>query len=115
MLNSIPGPVDLVDNTFRQICCALKLELELGHPPGAPYPTFRLFVCSGFSFAIPSEDLSQSRLEARFSGRPVLRFEPSFEVLNVNSVSNLGLSHNNRNSRLAAAHLIDPIVFAKYP
>jgi hypothetical protein len=38
MLNSIPEPVDLVGNAFRQVCCALKLELELGHPPGAPRP-----------------------------------------------------------------------------
>jgi transposase len=39
MLNSIPEPVDLVGNAFRQVGCALKLALELGHPPGAPRPT----------------------------------------------------------------------------
>src|SRR6516162_7122743 len=39
MLNSIPEPVDPVGNAFRYVCCALKLALELGHPPGAPSTT----------------------------------------------------------------------------
>jgi hypothetical protein len=39
MLNSIPAPVGLVDNAFRQVGFALKLKLELGRPPGVPCPT----------------------------------------------------------------------------
>jgi len=38
-----------------------------------------------------------------------------FEILKANSMLNLGLSDENRNNRLAAAHRINPIVFAKYP
>jgi hypothetical protein len=35
VLNSIPEPVDLVGNAFRQVWSALKFEFELGRPAGS--------------------------------------------------------------------------------
>jgi hypothetical protein len=62
-----------------------------------------------------SEKFSQPAFETHFSRRPPLGFEPPFEILHTNLVLNLGLSDDNRNRRLAAAHFLDPIVFAKHP
>jgi hypothetical protein len=62
-----------------------------------------------------SEKFSQPIFKAHFSGCVSLWLQPSFKILNVDFMPNLGLSDEYHNHRLAAAYAASPLVFAKHP